>query len=279
MRIHRVRNQEEYNKFIIDQNKSLEAHFAKCKAVIPASREPFRVSGLSYTANKQVEFLVGFEHSATSEPNWRETVNCPETYFNNRMRATFQIIDFEMNLLSDTKIYVTEQVTPAWKWFSERFENAIGSEFLNDGTPRGATNSSGIRSEDLTNLSFEDGIFDAVVSLDVIEHIPDFIKAFRETHRILRFGGRLFWSVPFITSIYKNIIRAEIIEGKIKLLMQPEYHGDPISDEGCLCFTSFGWELLDQVRQIGFRDVYAIVIYSTEWGYYGEPQIFFTAIK
>ena len=45
-------------------------------------------------------------------------------------------------------------------------------------------------------LPFEDGAFDLITSLDVIEHIDDDVAALRELRRVLRPGGRLLIAVP-----------------------------------------------------------------------------------
>ncbi|MBC8104297.1 MAG: class I SAM-dependent methyltransferase [Cytophagales bacterium] len=55
-----------------------------------------------------------------------------------------------------------------------------------------------------TSLPFTDGAFDAVVALDVLEHIPDDVAAAREIARILRPGGRLFVSVPAYQALWSG---------------------------------------------------------------------------
>lgn len=280
MRVHRVRS---YNEFIAHSEKNkqpIKDHQAFLKRITPDSQIPFTVQGYSYTAGKQVDFLVDFQHSGGSgRVNWRERVCCPETYFNNRMRATFHLFDLEMEPYLDSKIYITEQITPIYTYFADRFPNTIGSEFLGDELPFGCVNGNGVRNETLCALSFPVETFDILISLDVLEHIPDYEQAFKECARVLKDGGKMMWSVPFIASSRENSIRAKIANGEVVHILPPEYHGDPLSGDGVLCFQHFGWQMLDQVRTAGFRDAYALCFHSSEFGYLGGEQFMFVAIK
>lgn len=282
MRIHRVRVRT-YDEFLAHSTRnrqSIEQHQSLLQKVVPKKQVSFTVTGYSYTAGKQVDFIVDFQHSGNSDRvNWRERVCCPETYFNNRMRATFHLFDLEMQPYSDNKIYITEQFTPIFTYFAERFPSTVGSEFLGDHVLRGSTNENGVRNETLCALSFSDQSFDVLVSLDVLEHIPAYEKAFSECARVLKDGGKMMWSVPFIPSSQQNVARARIENGEIIHILPPEYHGNPLSSNGILCFTHFGWEMLDQMRDAGFRDAYALCYHSTKFGYLGGEQFMFVAIK
>lgn len=280
MIIHRIRNKKEYDEYKTRNSASLEKHVLYLSSVLPNDEKEFYVPGYSYTAKKQVNFIVDFQHSGQKgQVNWRERVCCPETYFNNRMRATFHLFDFEMDAYSDGKIYITEQVTPIYTYFADNFSDIVGSEYIGDKFPYGKKNDEGVRNEDLTALTFEDESFDILISLDVLEHIPDYNQAFKECSRVLKPGGKMMWSVPFIPDSYENQIRAEIKDGEINHILPPEYHGDPMSEQGVLCFQHFGWEMLDQVREAGFKDAYAMCYHSIEFGYLGGVQLMFVAIK
>ena len=117
------------------------------------------------------------------------------------------------------------------------------------------------------------------MSLDVLEHIPNYRTALSECNRVLKKGGRFLWSGPFIPSSEKNIICAEEINGKIHHILPAQYHGDPLSHKGVLCFTYFGWEMLDEMRAAGFSDAYAVAYHSLELGYLGGVQFMFIAGK
>lgn len=279
MKIFRLRSYSDYLDHANAGADSLKIHNEFLAKVTPGGRQPFRVPGYSYTAGKQVDFHVDYEHSGGGAVNWRERVSCPETHFNNRMRATFHLFDIEMGAYRNSDIYITEQVTPIYRYFSEKFSNVVGSEFLGGAITAGTINANGIRNENLCNLSFMNETFDIVVSLDVLEHIPSYEKAFSECARVIRPFGKMMWSVPFVPSSSKNLVRAKMINGEVSHILPPEYHGDPLSGDGVLCFQHFGWEMLDQIRAAGFRDAYALCYHSMEFGYLGGEQFIFVAEK
>jgi len=61
--------------------------------------------------------------------------------------------------------------------------------------------------------------------------------------------------------------------------LPPVYHGNPVSADGSLVFTDFGWDFLDQMRACGFQDV-SLRIYWSDWlGYLGVGQHYIQAVK
>lgn len=277
MKIRRVRSFAEYNSFgqrSVDEQMALRDFELECER---SKKKKFCISGFSYTAGSEVQFLVDYQSSVGGRINWRERVICPETHLNNRLRASVHLLDIELAPYRDDRIFLSEQVTPLYNFLKPRYPNLVGSEYLGTDNAPGSVNSKGVRHEDLTSLSFESNSLDYVLSFDCFEHFPQFDRAFMECARVLRPGGKMFWSVPFVTTSQANIIRAKVINGEIEHVLPPEYHGDPVNTEGCLCFTHFGWEMLEQVRRSGFSDAYAIPYGSREFGYLGASQIVFVA--
>jgi hypothetical protein len=88
------------------------------------------------------------------------------------------------------------------------------------------------------------------------------------------------WSVPFSLRSPTNITRAILNpDGSVRHILEPQYHGDPLTKDGVLCFTTFGWEMLDQVKTAGFRHAYAVPYQSIEFGYLGPEALMFFAEK
>lgn len=280
MRLYKIKNLKEYRSFLMKTQEQRAEHQKYLEKSTLANNQSFCVPGYSYTAKKKVYFTVNSTDSGSERlVNWRESVSCPETYFNNRMRATFHLFDLFMNPYPNKDIYISEQLTPIYDYFKKRFVKTIGSEFIGDSIPLGSVNENNIRNEDMRNLSFEDNKFDAIVSLDVFEHVPLYKQAFRECVRVLKPGGSMMWSVPFLAFRDKTLIRSKIINGEITHFYPPEYHGDPLSSDGVLCFQYFGWDMMEDMKRAGFSDAYAINYQSVEFGYLGHNQFMFFATK
>jgi hypothetical protein len=279
MMIHRLRSYEDYVSFKDRAGDIIAREMAEVEGAIPPELPEFTIPGFSYPARREVAFLV--DYGFPGEPgrvSWRERVVCPVTSFNNRMRGAIHISDVEAGLYPDSDVYLTEQVSPMYRYFKEIYRNAIGSEYMGDAIPLGHVDERGLRNEDLTKLSFPDKSFDALMSLDVLEHVPNTMKALSECHRVLNPGGRALISAPFNQEERRNTLRATAENGEIRHLLEPEYHLDPLSEDGILSFHDFGWEILDQFKEAGFRDAYAVCYFSRAFGYLGEEQFIFSAI-
>jgi len=279
-----ISSYEEYNSYIKKNQKKYLLINSFERSLIPKKANNFLFEGYCYVCKTYVNFLVDFKNAYKVDdilvPNWRETLICPKCGLNNRMRAAIDIFCRKFSPKKNSNIFITEQTTILYKEIKKMFPGIQGSEYLGDSIALGSHNNQGIRNEDLTQLSFDNDKFDYILSFDVFEHIPNYKKALKECYRCLRPGGVLFFSVPFITTSIKNRIRAVLSEeGKIIHLLPPEYHGDPLRPEGCLCFYHFGWELLDEIRALGFEDVKALLYWSIELGYLGGEQIIFAAKK
>ncbi len=79
---------------------------------------------------------------------------------------------------------------PAWTW------TGVDLSPLACALARERVPAAEIREADVTALPFPDASFDAVVSADVLYHVPDDALALRELARVLRPGGTLVVNVP-----------------------------------------------------------------------------------
>lgn len=247
---------------------------ALSRDLVAAGTDLPALPGYSVTAEEQVDFTIDRTLMLPDcSYNLRETVNCPKTGFNMRMRAVVHAVKhFEKD--RDAGIYIAEQKTPLFKYFADYYSDVTGSEYLGDVVSLGSCNAEGLRNEDATQLTFANDSFDVVLSFEVLEHIPDYRKALCETQRVLRQGGRFYFTAPFVPFWQETIVRAKIENGEIVHILEPEYHGDPVRAEGILCFQHFGWDIVDSLTEAGFSEVEALTFDQPDHGYYTQEPIF-----
>jgi hypothetical protein len=255
------------------------------RSLVRHHKSSFDTEGFCYACGQPSLFLSDFqygavEHEGAMQPNWRERMVCHRCKMNNRVRAAVQLFEEIGAPTSNSRIYVTEQVTSLYKWLHQHYPLTIGSEYLASAVPWGKQDSRGVRNENVTCLTFPDNSLDYILSFDVFEHVPDYAEAFRECLRCLKPGGMLLFTVPFLSDSEGHLERAIVKKnGEIQHLLPAEYHGDPLSTEGCLCFRHFGWSLLDELRAIGFIRVAANLYWSDQLAYLGGEQLAFVGFK
>ena len=86
-------------------------------------------------------------------------------------------------------------------------------------------------------------------------------------------------TIPFWSDKNKSIVRAKLVKGHVENILPQVLHGNPLSTEGSLVFTDFGWDLLDIIKHAGFSDSVIEVYSSNELGHLGSVQIIFKATK
>ena len=279
-----IHDREEFEAVLtsdsLNQFRNLE------EALLESSNtEAFSVDGFCVPCDETVPFLVDMQSGGQRQengwvPNWRERLECPQCRMNNRQRLIATLVKQELNVDYKKYVYFMEKVTPIYNWVTENFKNhnIVGSEYLGHEYKSGEI-IKGIRHEDVESLSFSDDSLDLIVSNDVFEHVPNPEKAFSECARVLKPGGLMLATIPFHSNNNESVSRAKIVNGQLENILEPAYHGNPVSAEGSLVFTDFGWDVLKEMQHAGFADVYIEVYASEEYGHLGGGQLLFRANK
>jgi len=274
MKFIKLSTKNDYESYIESEKEILNYQHFYAKSMLLDDRKDFKVRGYSWTAEKEVMFECRYPPDNKKQINWRETLKCPETNLNNRSRFSQMAIDIFGNVSSESNIYLMEQTTSLYKFLKKNYDSLTGSEFLDKQCKLGSYNKDGIRNEDATDLSFKSNSLDLVLSFDVFEHVPDFIDAFKECNRVLKDSGSMIFSVPFNPKSDTNIIRSQLKkDGSIEHLLKPQYHGDPTTKKGILCFQDFGWEVLENLKNVGFASAYVIAGSSIPLANFGTQLI------
>ena len=118
------------------------------------------------------------------------------------------------------------------------------SEFI-DGVKPGEVHQ-GVTCQDLNNLTYDDNSFDLIITEDVMEHVSDPRKAFKEIGRVLKPNGYHVATIPVFWDQPRSLTRAVFLDGTLRHLMPPIHHGDPYRPEGSLVFIDFGADIVDE---------------------------------
>ncbi len=110
----------------------------------------------------------------------------------------------------------------------------------------------GVRCEDLMALTFEDGVFDLVVTSDIFEHVRKPYVGFAEVHRILRPGGRHIFSIPVQQPMRSvTLERVDTSGDEDVYVLEPRYHLGPGNSQH-IVYNDFGLDLVDNLVEVGF---------------------------
>ena len=124
----------------------------------------------------------------------------------------------------------------------------VPSHLFPDQTP--GTVHDGVRCENLEALTFADASIDLHVTQDVMEHVLQPARIFREIARTLKSGGAHVFTVPMVNKGAPSRVRARLdSRGEISHLEPPVYHGNPISDAGSLVTVDWGFDICRHIHE------------------------------
>ncbi|MCT0218456.1 class I SAM-dependent methyltransferase [Synechococcus sp. CS-1329] len=202
-------------------------------------------------------------------PNLRESLSHGGLV--SRQRAVLLVIrqlliDRELPEPAGLRVYCPEAVTAFAELLRERFPQFTCSEYLPDpADPRREQ----IHHEDICALSLPDASVDLVVCNEILEHVYDLQAALSQCLRVLAPGGAFVGTLPFAYGQQQSVIKAHHRGDGLdpEVIGIAEIHGNPIDEDGgSLVYQIPGWELLDQLEAIGFRDPALHAVHSSGYG-------------
>jgi SAM-dependent methyltransferase len=145
----------------------------------------------------------------------------------------------------------------------------VSSQFF-PGEPLGAT-VRGFRNENLEALTFADASFDLTITLDVMEHVNQPDQVLREVARTLKPGGAYIFTVPTYKGKLVSERRAHYrADGGVDHLVEPEYHGNPVSDAGSLVTFHYGHDFAELISAWSGLDVEVVRFHDHRHGVIGD---------
>lgn len=124
---------------------------------------------------------------------------------------------------------------------SEESSNYIPSQYIPDQEPGSIVGK--FRCENLEALTFADESIDLHVSQDVLEHVFNPSRVFKEIARTLKPGGMHICTVPLVKKGLPSKLRARIDNNEIVYLEPEQYHGNPVGDGKSLVTVDWGFDI------------------------------------
>jgi SAM-dependent methyltransferase len=99
------------------------------------------------------------------------------------------------------------------------------------------------RNENLEAQTFDDSLFDIVVTQDVFEHVFFPARAAREIARTLKPGGLCVMTVPVVRGFGASEGRASLTSEGVVHHLPEQYHGNPVDDGRSLVTVDWGYDI------------------------------------
>ncbi len=217
--------------------KFLDIFFRRGNAAEGKKGTFFENKGFCYSCNRDVRFIARNE--------WlRDYYVCTNCGSIPRERALMYCID---KFFPEWNKKTIHESSPVKRGTSLRLQNEAGkyipSQYFLD-VEYGKMHM-GFRNENLEHLTFENESIDLHVSQDVFEHVFDPAQAFREISRTLKPGGAHIFTTPLVNKTRPTQWCAKMkSDGTVEHLIDvPEYHGNPVSEEGSLVTVHWGYDI------------------------------------
>lgn len=224
------------------------------------------------------------ERIVVSDANCRETVAVDGVV--SRQRAGLLVLRRlieagELPPLAQMRVYLSEAITPFADYLRQRCPQLRCSEYLPDPQHRLRGQ---VANRDLRSLGLPPASMHCLLCNEVLEHVEELEPALEAMASTLCLGGYLLATVPLAYGSHESIVKARWRgdDQEPELLMDPEWHGDPVGNtEGSLVYRIPGWELLDQLKAAGFREASIHAVSSERYGVLGAelPIVFVVVAK
>lgn len=286
-----VKSREDYDRYhaqVVDRYPLRTAHE---EALIPAGVESLSIEAYCAACRRPSRFECGFADSLEMRsdggpmPNWREHLDCTQCGLISRIRAAIHVFDSRLAPSIDSRICISGQTEPLYRWMRERYPHTRGSGYPAEQMASGEDmNASG--NENIASTTWPAASFDFLLSFDAPEHISEPATAFAEFFKVLRPGGAMLWAGPFAfgegsRSPDNTAVRAPVEEaGDVPHPMEPMHRGNAGEQEGgAQRSPHFGLRLLDQLRDAGFVDCELLFYWSPRFAHLGREQMMCIARK
>lgn len=161
-------------------------------------------------------------------------------------------------------MWTIERFFPNWRNLSVHESSPVGrgasarlaractryasSQFLEGVRPGEVVN--GVQCQDLEQLTLATASVDLFVTQDVMEHVLDPQRAFKEIGRVLAPGGAHVFTTPLVNGPRPSEVQAKRgSHGEVVQLAPASYHGNPVGDGRSLVTMHYGYDICDLIHR------------------------------
>ncbi|GAB4190764.1 MAG: class I SAM-dependent methyltransferase [Wenzhouxiangellaceae bacterium] len=167
----------------------------------------------------------------------REQYRCVRCGSIPRWRALYLVLESTYPDWRQRVIHESSPSGSASQVIAAQCQHYTASHFFPD-QPLGAQIGE-FQNQNLEALTLADNSIDLLITQDVFEHVYDPEAALREVARVLKPGGAHLFTIPWKRG-QPTTPRVRFEGDDMVHLKEPEYHGNPISEEGSLVITDWG---------------------------------------
>lgn len=173
--------------------------------------------------------------------------------------------------LESSMVYELSFKGPLFEYLNKNTGQLSYSEYLDNVEPGEYID--GIQCQNVEHLTFPDDSFDLCTSVDVFEHVADDVRGFSEILRVLKPKGLFIFTVPMHENP-ETVERATIENGKLRYLLPPEYHDDPLRGaNSALVFRDYGRDVSQRLKAQGFSTVDLVPHDQSAWWGFGRSVV------
>ena len=137
----------------------------------------------------------------------------------------------------------------------------------------------GCQNENLEKQTFKNGIFDIVITLDVMEHVYNPKKEFKEVERTLKSGGRNNFFLPMIKKKRTTKRWGKFFKRGKSLFPMPAENGKPSCKKSSPVTWHWGFDITTYIKKSSGMYAEIISEYSQKKGILGEYNEVVVCIK
>ena len=276
----KIRSYREYKKYTHKMNSIYNKRFIIEKNLVGEHAGEFQYQAYNFIEDKVTPYSISDNrehiHRGIGMPNLRDELYCGQTKTNSRLRALLLQMDAELGDKKQSTVLYNGVNDGVSDYISQRDDIKLTNyEWVDD--------KQSTKKCTYTNpcqMEFKDATFDMIVETEQLHLIPDHIDSLKESARILKPGGKMLITVPFLTSQKKTQERSIVTEEGERIdLMNPIMFKHTSHRLDKVCYRLYGWSLIDDLREAGFSDAYGAFSWSLYHGILGMDILTIVAQK